>query len=190
MVSAFFDLAELRAIRHQPMYMKDWVVETDDFAKRYGKGILSDAGAVSHKEAVEKAEAEYAKYRQRTIDEPTLVERDYLASIKETQKKLEGKCRILHRCSRAVSPRKPLGRCLRNANYAETENVSISDDEAYQLAPICRRIDNRPLAILFAGLCRLPSDLWLLLSDPLTPAFDDFAVQIKHHVDALGALAI
>jgi hypothetical protein len=43
MVSAFFDLAELRAIRHQPMYMRDWVAELDDFAKRYGKGILTDA---------------------------------------------------------------------------------------------------------------------------------------------------
>jgi len=42
MVSAFFDLAELRAMQHHPMYMKDWVVELDDFAKRYGKGILPD----------------------------------------------------------------------------------------------------------------------------------------------------
>jgi len=25
MVSAFFDLAELRAMQHQPMYMRDWV---------------------------------------------------------------------------------------------------------------------------------------------------------------------
>jgi len=44
MVSAFFDLAELRTKQQQPMYMKDWVVELDDFAARYGKGILSDAG--------------------------------------------------------------------------------------------------------------------------------------------------
>lgn len=29
------------------MYMKDWGAELDDFAKRYGKGILSDSGAVS-----------------------------------------------------------------------------------------------------------------------------------------------
>jgi len=33
MVSAFFDLAELRAMQRQPMYMKDWVLELDDFAK-------------------------------------------------------------------------------------------------------------------------------------------------------------
>ena len=40
MVSAFFDLADLRAMQHKPMYMKDWVLELDDFAERYGNGIL------------------------------------------------------------------------------------------------------------------------------------------------------
>jgi hypothetical protein len=91
MVSAFFDLAELRAMQHQPMYMKDWVAELDDFAKRYGKGILTGAGTVSRQTAIEKAEAEYAKYRQKTKDDPTPVEREYLENIKQVQKKLEGK---------------------------------------------------------------------------------------------------
>jgi hypothetical protein len=91
MVSAFFDLAELRAIQHQPMYMRDWALELDDFAKRYGKGVLPNAGTISHQAALEKANAEYEKYRQRTIDELSPAERDYLATIKETQKKLEGK---------------------------------------------------------------------------------------------------
>jgi hypothetical protein len=93
MVSAFFDIAELRAMQHQPMYMKDWVVELDDFAKRYGKGILSGSGKVSHKTAIEKVETEYAKYRQKTKDDLTPVERDYFASIKDVQKKLEGKAK-------------------------------------------------------------------------------------------------
>jgi hypothetical protein len=91
MVSAFFDLAELRAMRHQPMYMRDWVAELDDFAKRYGKGILPDGGTVSHQTALEKANAEYEKYRRRMITEHSSVERDFLASIKDAQKKLEGK---------------------------------------------------------------------------------------------------
>jgi hypothetical protein len=34
MVSTFFDLAELRAMQHIPMYMKDWLAELDDFGKR------------------------------------------------------------------------------------------------------------------------------------------------------------
>jgi len=90
MVSAFFDLAELRAMQHQPMYMRDWIVELDDFSKRYGKGMLSSAGTVSHQEALAKAEAEYRKYRQKTAGDLSPVERDFLTSIKETQKRLEG----------------------------------------------------------------------------------------------------
>jgi len=94
MVSAFFDLAELRAMQHQPMYMKDWVLELDDFAKRYGKGVLSNAGTVSHKAALAKAEAEFDKYRQRLIGELSPVERDYIAHIKGAQKRLEKKTKI------------------------------------------------------------------------------------------------
>jgi len=90
MVSAFFDLAELRAMQHQPMYMRDWIVELDDFSKRYGKGTLSGAGTVSHQEALAKAEAEYRKYRQKTLGDLSPAERDFFASIKETQKRLEG----------------------------------------------------------------------------------------------------
>ena len=91
MVSAFFDLAELRAMQHQPMYMKDWIIEIDDFANRYGKGILSGAGSVSQKDAREKAEEEYEKYRKKMIEEITPVEKEYLASIKDVQKQLEYK---------------------------------------------------------------------------------------------------
>ena len=90
MVSAFFDLAELRAMQHQPMYMRDWVVELDDFSKRYGKGMLSGAGIVSHQEALTKAKAEYAKYRQKIADDVSPAERDFLTSIRKTQRQLEG----------------------------------------------------------------------------------------------------
>ena len=47
-----FDLAELKAMNHEPMYMKDWLIEVDNFVQMYGKGILSDAGAISHKQAL------------------------------------------------------------------------------------------------------------------------------------------
>ena len=91
MVSAFFDLAELRAMNRQPMYMKDWIIELDDFAERYGQGVLENAGTVSHESALKIAQTEYEKYRQKTLDEPSHAERDFLTSIKTTQKKLEGK---------------------------------------------------------------------------------------------------
>ena len=90
MVSAFFDLAELRAMQRQPMYMRDWILELDDFADRYGKGVLSNAGSVSHRDALQLAETEYARYRQRIQGELTAVERSYLESIKKTAKLLEG----------------------------------------------------------------------------------------------------
>lgn len=48
MVSAFFDLAEIKAQEHVKMYMKDWVLELDTFVEIYGKGKLAGAGLVSH----------------------------------------------------------------------------------------------------------------------------------------------
>ena len=71
--------------------MKDWIQELDGFAIRYGKGVLPDAGKISQKDALAKAEAEYKKYRQSLTAEITQVERKYLTSIKETQKKLMNK---------------------------------------------------------------------------------------------------
>lgn len=91
MVSAFFELAELRAMQRRPMYMKDWVFELDDFADRYGHGVLVGAGTVSHNTAIEKAKNEYEKYIQNTKNELSAVERDFISSIKRTQKELESK---------------------------------------------------------------------------------------------------
>lgn len=90
MVSAFFDLAELRAMNHQPMYMSDWIKEVDDFTGRYGKGVLTSSGSVSHKAALEKAYQEYEKYKKKQFEELTPVEQKYLEHLKQTQKKLKG----------------------------------------------------------------------------------------------------
>ncbi|MEA5049198.1 MAG: virulence RhuM family protein [Eubacteriales bacterium] len=91
MVSAFFDLAELHAMNHEHLYMRDWLPQVDDFAERYGKGVLKNAGSISREAAIEKAAAEYRKYSKRVEDLPSAVERDYLAAVKQAQKKLKGK---------------------------------------------------------------------------------------------------
>lgn len=91
LVSAFFDLAELHAINHEHMHMKDWLPQVDDFAARYGKGVLNGAGTVSRQAAIEKAAEEYKKYRKRISEQPSIAERDYLDNIKQAQKKLAGK---------------------------------------------------------------------------------------------------
>ncbi|KKQ64410.1 MAG: Toxin-antitoxin system, toxin component, Fic family [Candidatus Daviesbacteria bacterium GW2011_GWA2_38_24] len=88
MVSAFFDLAEIKAQEHTKMTMADWVAELDKFADNFGKGILKDAGNVSHKQATEKAAEEYRKYQAKTLSP---VEEVYLESIKILEKKVEKK---------------------------------------------------------------------------------------------------
>ncbi|MDD4202906.1 MAG: virulence RhuM family protein [Candidatus Omnitrophica bacterium] len=88
MVSAFFDLAELKAQEQSKMYMKDWVAELDKFAEMYGKGILADTGKISHNKAMKKAEKEYHKYQVKTLSP---VEKAYLATIRTVQKKVENK---------------------------------------------------------------------------------------------------
>lgn len=87
-VSAFFDLAEIKAQEQTAMTMADWVNELDKFAMDFGKGVLKDAGGVSHKKAVEKAEREYRKYQAKTLSP---VEKAYLESIKALEKKMERK---------------------------------------------------------------------------------------------------
>lgn len=88
MVSAFFDLAEIRAMEHVAMKMRDWGGELDKFTSLYGKGTLQNAGKISHDKAIEKAEKEYRKYQVKTL---TPVEKAYLETIKELQKEVESK---------------------------------------------------------------------------------------------------
>jgi hypothetical protein len=88
LVSAFFDLAEIRAKGHTSMRMKDWVQELDKFSTIYGKGTLADAGSVSHQQAETKAMKEYRKYQARTLSP---VEEVYLETIRSLQKKVEKK---------------------------------------------------------------------------------------------------
>jgi len=91
LVSAYLEFAELQAIRQKPMYMKDWIEKLDGFIKMSGSELLQHAGKISHEQAKIKAELEYEKYRQKQKDELSKVELDFLESIKETQKLLEGK---------------------------------------------------------------------------------------------------
>jgi hypothetical protein len=88
LVSAFFDLAEIKAQEHTKMTMADWVAELDKFAENFGKGVLKDAGSVSHKQAVDKAKIEYRKYQAKTLSP---VEDAYLENIKALEKKVEKK---------------------------------------------------------------------------------------------------
>ena len=83
LVSAFFDLAELKAQTKNPMYMQDWIEELDKFSANYGKGVLQGAGTISHDEAEKKATQEYRAYEARTLSP---IEESYLESLKALEK--------------------------------------------------------------------------------------------------------
>ena len=83
LVSGYFDLAEINAIEHKPMYMSDYVNQLDAVLTSGNRKLLNDAGKVSHEEAMKKANDEYRKYQENTISP---VERAYLESLKLTEK--------------------------------------------------------------------------------------------------------
>ena len=78
-VSGYFDFAEIQAMRHNPMYMSDYVEHLDNVLKTTGEKLLQGAGSVSHSQAIEKATEEYKKYQVRNLSP---VEEKYLESIK------------------------------------------------------------------------------------------------------------
>ena len=59
----------------EPMYMKDWLETIDDYLKMTRRDILTSSGHISHKQAIEKAHAEYDKYKNRLDDTLSPVER-------------------------------------------------------------------------------------------------------------------
>lgn len=86
LVSGYFDFAEISAIEHRPMYMKDYIQQLDAILSSGGRQLLKDAGSVSHAAAIEKAHSEYRKYQQKTL---TPVEKAYLKSIREAEKEVK-----------------------------------------------------------------------------------------------------
>lgn len=87
-VSLYLDFAELQAKEHKPMYMKDWIAKLDDFLKLSGKDLLTHAGTISAEIAKEKADSEYAKFKERTQYQLSAVEIHFIEQFEEEQRKL------------------------------------------------------------------------------------------------------
>ena len=87
-VSAYFDLAEVKAMDEEAMTMQDWLMQFDKLIAAFDKKVLTNAGKMSHKQAIEKAEKEYRKYQEKTI---LPVEEAYLETIKKVKKQVEDK---------------------------------------------------------------------------------------------------
>lgn len=86
LVSGYFDLAEINAIEHKPMYMIDYVEQLDSILTSGNRKLLEDSGNVSHDEAIKKAKAEYRKYQEITLSP---VEEEYLKSVKGLEKEVK-----------------------------------------------------------------------------------------------------
>ena len=70
-------------MRHQPMYMSDYVENLDRILTSTGEALLTDAGKISHTQAIEKAKVEYKKYQVQSLSP---VEEDYLKTIRAIER--------------------------------------------------------------------------------------------------------
>lgn len=88
LVSGYFDLAEISALEHKPMYMSDYIRQLDSVLTSGNRPLLEGAGSISHTQALEKATTEYRKYQKNTLSP---VEEAYLETLKETAKLVQRK---------------------------------------------------------------------------------------------------
>ena len=91
LVSAYLDIAEINAMQRKPMYMKEWIDVLDGFIKMSRQDVLTHAGKISAEIAHRKALAEYETYKSKSADELSEVEKQFIVSIEQAQKKLEGR---------------------------------------------------------------------------------------------------
>lgn len=63
--------------------LSDYVEQLDNILRATGEEVLTHAGKISHAQAMEKAKAEYRRYREQTLSP---VEEEYLKTIKQQGK--------------------------------------------------------------------------------------------------------
>ncbi len=89
MVTAFLEIAEIQALDKKPMYMKDWTKQLDVFLKMTGKNILQHSGKISHQKALEKAHSEYTIFKEKTNNQISKVEKDFLKLLENNTQNLK-----------------------------------------------------------------------------------------------------
>jgi hypothetical protein len=92
-VTAYLEFAELQAHNRKPMYMRDWIAKLDDFLKLSEREILTHAGRMSHEIAAAKAEAEYEKYHQHQLSQPSEVEKHFEVAVEKIKQLQSGKAK-------------------------------------------------------------------------------------------------
>lgn len=85
LVSGYFDVAELRAVRHIPTTMQDFIEQLDQVLTITDSPVLNGSGKRSHKQAMAKAEEEYRKYQNKTLSP---VEEEYFKQLAAVERNL------------------------------------------------------------------------------------------------------
>jgi len=87
LVTSYLEFAELQAKMRKPMKMQDWIKKLDDFLNLSDFKILQHKGKISHKQALEKANREYEKYKTTLINQKSKAEKDFEKAIKAIESK-------------------------------------------------------------------------------------------------------
>ena len=80
MLKALF-FKQVQNTKNQCIWKTGWKPLTIDYLKMTRRDILTSSGRISHKQAIEKAHAEYDKYKNRLDDTLSPVEKDFIENI-------------------------------------------------------------------------------------------------------------
>jgi len=83
LVEQYLAFAETMAQQQTPMYMKDWIERLDSILQLNGRELLTHAGKISHKTALDKSAEEYEKFKQ----QQKAIEKE--ASLKELEEDIK-----------------------------------------------------------------------------------------------------
>ena len=109
-VTAYLEFAELQAINRRPMSMANWIAKLDDFLRLSDREILTHAGKISHDAAIEKAAAEFEKFRQAQAALPQPVDMHFdetLEKLKAVENERKAKARKPAKKKRKKKDQKP-----------------------------------------------------------------------------------
>jgi len=86
LVEQYLAFAETMAQQQTPMYMADWIQRLDAILQLNGRELLTHAGKISHKMAINKSGKEYEKYK---LTQKAIEKEQSLKEIEEDIKKLK-----------------------------------------------------------------------------------------------------
>ncbi|RDU59302.1 virulence RhuM family protein [Helicobacter marmotae] len=81
-VSAYFEFAELSALKRETKTMQEHLDKLNSFLEFSGRAVLQNAGNISHEKAMQKAHKEYNLYKQKTKEEVEIAYEDFRAKTK------------------------------------------------------------------------------------------------------------